>query len=331
MYRLTTLLLFLVCQFSYADIGLPNYTDLERLAERDLQEMNDPTEDPELVEVLREAQKIRMALFHLVEGRIGRFHDLALTLPEIPSDLANDPYFQKDLAALLHYAIEADINITDASLIEFFGKGVERLNNNKLVSDENRTLFEASYYFLRGDADRLSRVAGTASKEINSRDGYFVCGYTSLLIGRLTFNEELLSRSVDCFDQISAERDHAEMFGPNPALGGAVRDAHDLRAHRLAVGRAALHRATALRLLADGSSAYQVRREFIHAAAKAATQARSNIDLIDNPLMWGAAYRVTSEVLDSLYSIESVESSGWSVAEIAQRRDRAYQLSITYR
>ena len=331
MYRLTPLILILACQFTHADIGLPIYTDLERLAERDLQDINDPTEDPEFVEVLREATKIRMALLHLMEGKIGRFQDLALSLPDIRSEMANDPYFQKDIAALMHYTVEADIAIADYELIELFGRVVKGLDSNTTVSDESRTLYRASYFFLRGDTGRLLKIAESAAKEISSGDRYFVCGYTSLLLGRLTLDSAALSQSASCFEEISTEQDHEEMFGVNPSLGGSVRNAHDLRIHRLSVGRAALHRATALRLLADGTSDYESRRKNIHAAAKAATQARCNIDLIDNPLMWGAAYRVTSEVLDSLYSIESVESSGRSIAEIAQRRDRAYQLSTTYR
>ena len=142
--------------------------------------------------------------------------------------------------------------------------------------------------------------------------------------------ENTSKQSVSCLEQITG-MDEAKMFGESPPLGTALRNTLELEKHNLEIGRASLHRATALRLLAESQRSYNVRRKFINDAVRAATHARTNIELIDSPLMWGAAYRVTSEVLDTLYSIESVKASEELAQEIALRRDRAFQLSILYR
>lgn len=335
MYKIIPLLLFILtsqishADISHGDISLPTYVALERQIAKDLQELNDPEEIKEYLDMLRWIHKARMTLFHLVEGRIELFRDAALSLPENVPDI-NDPYIGGQVAELLHYAVEADITISDARLIEFFGSAIQALKSNDVLSDEQHALFEASYFFLLGDAEKLLQSAELASRP-SSEDGFFVCGYTNMLAGRLTSDTDVLTRSVSCLEEISIEVEQTQIYGSNPALGAAFRNTLAQGERSLAIGRASLHRASALRLLSEGEGTYDMRRRYINDAAIAATHARRNIELIDSPLMWGAAYRVTSEVLDALYSIESVETSGRVISEIAQRRDRAFQLSIAYR
>ncbi len=333
------ILLVLTSQIAQADydrgtIALPEYIALEYTLARDLKELNDPDEDPKLVSVLIPIYKMRVALFNLISGKIARFHDAALSLPEMSlpeniPELNDSSYLSGGVAELLHLSVEADILISDPKLIEFFGSAIDHLNSNTNISDEQRALYRASYYSLIGDADKLSKVALTANTFSSTMDGYFVCGYANLLAGYLTGNVEQLTQSVSCLERISPDFDEIAAFGEKPRLGAAVRNTETMSTHRLAVGRAALHRANALKLLAEGETSYEAKRRYIQSAARAITQARTNIDLMDNPLMWGAAYKVTSEILDVLYSVESADTS--RAAGIAQRRDRAFQLSIAYR
>lgn len=311
------------------DIRLPTYIFLERQIAQDIKDMNDPDEVEEYVDVVRWVHKTRVALFHLVEGNIQRFYDAALTLPESAHDIS-DPYYAVLIAELLHYAVEADIEIADAKLIELFREANRGFANNSVISPELRVMFQASYYYSVADLAQLSALTEESNRLV-SKDGYFVCGYTNLLFAKLTSSAEKLDDSIACLNQISDSVDQVELFGEHPVLGTALRNTVALGYHRLAVGRASLLRATALRLLAETQRNFVDRRQYINDAARAATLARRNIDPIDSPIMWGTAYKVTSEVLEVLHSIESLESSGEAINDIVRRRDRAYQISVLYR
>lgn len=332
---LSVFLLSLIATFASADtnlggIGLPDLIELETQIARDLKDMNDPNEIEEYVQVVRKAHKLRMALFHLMSGKIESFYNAASSLP-IDTFTTEDDYLNAQLADLLHFSVESDVNISDARLIDQLSRATQAVAASELFSPAKKLMVEASHFYIRGDSKGLDRVA-SESGMLSSSSGAFVCGYANMLAGKISRKIDHLEKSVECFKQITDDTiDQTKMFGENPALGANYRNTLELSKYKLFVGRASLHLATSLRLLSEVNESYQVRREYVNAAAIAATQARSNIELLDSPLLWGAAYRVTSEVLDMLYSIESVTSSELFTSKIAQRRDRAYQLSAPYR
>ena len=198
MYKLTSfVILMLGIPLLHADvnegngIALPTYSTLEMGIARDTYDLNNPSEDDEYLHVVRTVHKIRTALFSLVSGKIEQFHNNVITLPESFPSVSDDPYIEAQVAELMHYAVEADITFADSKVIEFFGEAVSGLTKNKVVSDEQRLSFEASYYYLTNDRENLSHISEQVSG-LETSDSFFVCGYVNLLAGKMSLDGEHL-------------------------------------------------------------------------------------------------------------------------------------------
>lgn len=306
-----------------SDIDLPTYVQLERQIAADINELRDPEmglgevfhklSDVDVRALQSQAEynrwglKYRIALRTLIGGNVTQFNDQLLELTENVD--VSSPEYGGRIANLLHIAVEGGAPFINA---ELFAQAVRRIEDpgQQVVTGSQRRLFLASYYFVTGRVEKLQQIALLAMNAEGANRS-FVIGYCKLLEGKLEYSPALLHAAVQHFENIKAADDQ-----PNLSL---------------MQGRISLHMADAYRNLASFEKVLQKKREYIDAAVIASTTARRQIELMENPLMWGAAHRITSDVLDLLYVSESAESEGFRLAEIALRRDRAYELSLTYR
>jgi len=328
--------------FDAGNIALPTYSELEHRMLREQKELNDPTmglgesyhglseQNKHALSKQHDMQRWvyghRAAILALVSGKTDQFRNLMLSLME-KQPPKTDPYFAARITELMHLVVEADVQISDESLQSLFDDAFSALNEDVLIPQQY-SLFRASYWYLRGNTEPLVQLA-ESSPEAGSPEELFVCGYVSLLAGKSTQSSKQLSKAISCFESL------VDVFKSPSELTSTAdisfREEVKRQTQRLDLGRASMHLADAMKTLAQSTSEKEERRILINKAAKVAAYARSNIELIDNPLMWGQSHRITSEVLDLLFVVESAEMSGDRLDDLASRRDRAFELSVMYR
>ncbi len=343
---LTVPLLILYCGLSNADvyvssIDLPTYVELESRVAQEGVELEDPEMGMgENYDRLSNANRKTLqkqlylqqfsysagsAYLALVSGNTVRFREGLMALIQKTANIS-EPYYGVKIAEMAHLAVEAGVALENDRILEAFGEAIDGLDKAKLVEGQT-ALFRSSYHYATYDADALLSIAKKHSVG-DSDDDKFVCGYTNLLLGKLTQNSTSLETAIACFDGALEVAENFSSSGTSPAEFGKTLE---VTRQRLAFGRVSMHRADALRQLAFNTDQSDDRRRLINTAAQSAARARSYIELIENPLMWGNAHRLTSEILDLLYVVESVHSSADRIAHLKSRRDRAYELSVMYR
>jgi hypothetical protein len=325
-FRIISLSVFAACAAEAAvaspsSISYPSYIDAEREIHLVSTELQDPrlglgTKYDEMsaadrrdydnfTSYRRWGLRIRIAEHDLLGGQVAKFQEhFAQAVEGID---ATNPDYAVKIAPLLHLAVEADVaRPTTSSTYDQVAAGIDAAFGRSMISRDERTLWMASIQYASANFEALRRLAADQPRE--TTDAAFVSGYAQLLLAK---------SSGDPSDAAMASQTL------NAVLKALEREDRVAEA-----GRVSLLLAECYQLLATAEPQHAIRAELIDSAVAHAKMARQTIEIIDYPLLWGAALRVTSEVLDMLYETKQDPTER---GRLALQRDRAYELSMEYR
>jgi len=246
-------------------------------------------------------------MYSLLSGAVEQFND---RLARLISDVdVRQTIYAIPVARVLQVATEAGVPGIDPELFKTVDRGLNDALKKSRIDRAEYPLYTASYNFWVQRPEALRSLGQT--DDVSDPDQLFIAGYANLLLAKLTKDVASVRTAVDQLSRSQA------IYSEQPHLAGTS-----------LLGRVSLQLADAQRLMAQFEKRSEERRQYVNEAVRAARVARQNIDFLDYPLLWGAAYRVTSETMDLLYQQTPDPSERQRIGLL---RDRAYEISVSYR